>query len=133
MSRKYLLGLSLGLFAASSAGAQEALPAAEKLEVPQEVARAIDRSGVVRINSNLAGQVEWRGVRSCDDLPRVRNEFNQAFNRWLGATVRSQPNMRLLGHGWGQITYWYRNRTDSRGRRSCKGGFRSAPVHADFY
>ena len=121
----------LTIAAAASASAEE-LPANRALAVDEATAAAVPPASIVRVTGNLAGQVEWRGVRSCGDGDRVRQELQQAFDRWLGETARAHTGQTLLAHGWDTVTYWYENRRRS-GRRSCKAGFSNAPVYADFF
>ncbi len=120
-------------FASAPAGAQEALGPTETLRMEAAEAALIPQAAITRVNADLAGRIgTWTGVRSCADAERARQAFMASFNSWIGEQVTSNPGRRLVRVGTGPAPWWVENRRRS-GRRSCKGGFHSAPVYADLY
>lgn len=123
----------LGAGHAAPALAQEVLEPTQILRVTPAEAALIPEAALTRVSADLTQRIgTWTGVRSCSEAQRARDAFMAAFNSWIGEQVTGNPGRRLIRVGTGPSPWWYENRRRS-GRRSCKGGFHSAPVYADLY
>ncbi len=129
----FIAGAMMLIGVAVPAAAQHLPPGRELRISPQEASQvAPDR--IRRVEADIASRIpQWRGVRSCNDAGRASNELRTALNAWIGEQVTANSRLRVLSHGWGAGTWWYRNRTSSSGSRSCRGGFSTAPVFVEFY
>jgi len=113
--------------------AQEPLAPTETVKIEQAQAELIPAEALTRVTADLTQKIgTWRGVRSCSDLEQARNAFMAAFNAWIGEQVTSNPGRQLVRVGSQAAPWWFENRKRN-GRRSCKGGFHSALVYADFH
>lgn len=61
------------------------------------------------------------GVRSCDDSNRHRAEAQNCFKDFIKDTLYEHRHLKYLDSNIENISAKWKNRTDWRNRRSCKG------------
>lgn len=85
-----------------------------------------------RVTEDIAGRVgRWSGVRGCSDEDRAVGAMQPHYDQWVAATIAAHADRTPLAKGYGGHRWW-KNKTSSAGKRSCKGGWSYLNVYVDF-